>query len=258
MQESEFGVSFIIPAYNEEHRIGPTLASYLPELRKLHVPFEVIVSVSGTDHTPEVIDRFRDQGVKMVRFPYRVGKGRAIREGILKARYSIVAYTDADGSVPADEAVRLIRKGLDGKQVIVASRRLDPSTVVVGEPPTKHLASTIWHLVVNSLLDLGVKDAECGFKVFPKEAAQRTIRQVAVTNWCFDVDMLYHLRKEGIPLREVPVRYSYNLQSRMRLVRDAPLMMLTLLGIFAMNRTVLKNILPERSILLLNRTLLAN
>ncbi|MCI4329200.1 MAG: glycosyltransferase, partial [Thermoplasmata archaeon] len=226
------GVSLVIPAYNEEDRLRPTLVSYLPALRSLGVPFEVIVSVSGEDNTWGIVEEFASQGVRGIRSKTRMGKGRAILEGFREAKLPIVALADADGSVPSHEVVRLIRMALETPQVVVASRRLDRSRVEVGEPWTKKIASDIWHAMVKVLLNLPVKDAECGFKVYTRELAQMAIRDIVVTNWVFDLDMLFHSQMYGVKITEVAVDYKYDMRSKMRLGRAIGPMFLTLWGVF--------------------------
>ena len=238
------GVSLVIPAYNEEHRLRPTLETYLPALRGLGVPFEVIVSVSGEDRTWEIVEEFHDQGVRGVRSRTRMGKGQAILEGFRLAELPIVAIADADGSVPAHEVARLLRMALEEPQVVVASRRLDRSLVRVGEPWTKKFASDVWHGMVDVLLNLPVEDAECGFKVYTRELAQMAVRDIVVTNWVFDIDLLFHAQMNGAKLTEVAVDYTYDMRSKMRLGRVIAPMVLTLWGIFLVNRSGLRRVLP--------------
>ncbi|MCI4324308.1 MAG: glycosyltransferase [Thermoplasmata archaeon] len=238
------GISLVIPAYNEEHRLRPTLVSYLPALRSLGVPFEVIVSVSGEDRTWEIVEEFASQGVRGIRSRTRMGKGRAILEGFREAKLPIVALADADGSVPGYEVARLLRMALEKPQVVVASRRLDRSRVEVGEPWTKKLASDVWHAMVKVMLDLPVRDAECGFKVYTRELAQMAVRDIVVTNWVFDLDLMFHAKQYGAVLTEVAVDYKYDMRSKMRLGRAVGPMFLTLWGVFLVNRTNLRRYLP--------------
>jgi dolichyl-phosphate beta-glucosyltransferase len=231
------GISLVIPAYNEEDRLRPTLVNYLPALRSLGVPFEVIVSVSGEDRTWEIVEEFASQGVRGIRSQTRMGKGRAILEGFREAKLPIVAIADADGSVPGYEVARLLRMALEKPQVVVASRRLDRSRVEIGEPWTKKLASDGWHAMVKVLLNLPVRDAECGFKVYTRELAQMAVRDIVVTNWVFDLDMMFHAKEYGATLTEVAVDYKYDFRTKMHLVRAMGPMFLTLWGVFLVNRT---------------------
>lgn len=247
------GISLVIPAFNEEHRLRPTLVSYLPVLRSLGVPFEVIVSVSGEDRTWEIVEEFAGDGVRGVRSRTRMGKGRAILEGFREAKLPIVALADADGSVPGYEVGRLLRMALSEPQVVVASRRLDRSRVEIGEPWPKKLASDVWHAMVKVLLNLPVQDAECGFKVYTQELAQMALRDIVVTNWVFDLDLLYHSKEYGAKITEVAVDYKYDHRSKMQLARAIGPMFLTLWGIFLVNRTGLRRYLPMGLMLKLHR-----
>ncbi len=230
------GVSWVIPAYNEEKRVGPTLEAYLPVLQGLGVPYEVIVSSSGEDATPEIARRYHDRGVISLHTLARRGKGLAILEGFRQAHYGIVGYSDADGSVPPEDMRRLLQAALAGDRVVIASRRLEPDRNWVRAPAPKYYASNVWHSLVRVLLDLPVRDAECGFKIFTHGIVDRILREVTVTNWVFDACMLYHVRASGETLREMAVNYRYHHGTHFRLGRVAPVMLAGLLCVFAVNR----------------------
>ncbi len=230
------GISWIIPAYNEEGRLGATLDAYLPVLEGMGLPFEVIVSSSGKDATPEIARRYAHRGVLSVHTDARRGKGLAILEGFRLARYSIVGYSDADGSVPAPDMLRLLSSAVSGDRAVVASRRLEPHRNWVRAPAPKYYASNVWHALSRLLLDLPVRDAECGFKIFTHDIVDRVLREVKVTNWVFDVCMLYHVRASGEALREMAVNYRYHHATHFRLSRVAPVMLAGLFSVFAVNR----------------------
>ncbi|MGP8067541.1 MAG: glycosyltransferase [Thermoplasmata archaeon] len=95
------GVSVVVPAWNEEKRIGPALSRYLHVLQSLGVPFEVIVVVDGVkDRTAEIARSMASQGVRVIEVTQRLYKGGAVITGLLQARYSKVGYLDADSSTP--------------------------------------------------------------------------------------------------------------------------------------------------------------
>ncbi len=246
------GISLVIPAYNEADRLGPTLDAYLPALEALHEEFEVIVIMDGTDATPAVVERYRERHVVGYRYDHKLGRGGAIFEGFRKARNHVVGYADADGSVGAKDLVRLLQWTLDGEKVVIASRRLHPRVVLVPEPSLKRMASFLWHVLVRALMHLQVRDAQCGLKLFSKEMVQDVLREVVVTNRTFEVAMLYHLRRKGVSIREVPVAYVHDFRTRMPIGKAIPVMFLTLLGVVAVNGP-LRSVLPVRFMEALNR-----
>lgn len=240
------GVSFIIPAYNEVRRLGRTLEQYIPVMEALTVPWELIVVISGTDGTRELVEALHHPGIRIKARAERMGKGRAIMEGFKLARYSSVGYADADASVPAEDLAHIIKVSLGGAPAVIASRRLDPALVAIRENTTKFWSSRVWHAMVHILLDLPEKDLECGCKFFNADVRDMIVKDVAVTNWVFDVCMLYHVKSLGLPLKEVAVRYRYDFASKMRLGKVMFSMTLTLVGIFLYHRTVLGSTIPRR------------
>lgn len=248
------GLSLIIPAYNEEDRLGPTLDHYLPVLEAYAIPFEVIVVVDGADRTQEVAARYQDRGVRCFKYDHKLGRGGAILEGFRKARLSLVAYADADGSVPASDLHRLVGIGLEQKICVIASRRLDPSVVAVPETRGRRFIGWAWHALVRVTLDLKVADAQCGLKVFPHEVVDLIVRRLTVTNRAFEVGMLYHVVHGGYPLVEVPVKYAHNFDTRMPITKAVPVMFLTLIGMTLANRFRYRRALPLNVMRRLNRT----
>jgi hypothetical protein len=142
---------------------------------------------------------------------------------------------------------------LSGDRVLVASRRLEPGTVYVREPAPKYWASNIWHALVRLLLELPLRDAECGFKVFDKEITDRLVREVTITNWVFDVTMLFHVRADGESLKEVPVNYIYHHDTHMRLTRVAPVMFGGLIAVFLVDRLHIRRWLPMKFLRIMNK-----
>lgn len=246
------GVSLVIPAYNEEDRIAPTLEAYAAVLESRGLPYEIIVIMDGSDRTPEVVQRYRNLGVVGYRYPHKLGRGGAVLEGFRKARFPVVGFADADGSVPAVDFGRIVDIALAGEDAVIASRRLDPSIVTVPEAPLRRLIGTVWHALVKASLQLEVRDAQCGLKFFSSGAIQHIIRKVTVTNRTFEVGMLYHVSAAGFHINEVPVAYVHDFRTRMPITKAVPVMFLTLLGILAAN-TVFRERAPPAILTQLNR-----
>jgi dolichol-phosphate mannosyltransferase len=235
--QSVDGVSLIIPAYNEEDRLGPTLEGYLQGLDNLGIPYEVIVIMDGKDGTPEVVNSYRNHGVKGYLYSHKLGRGGAIFEGFRLAKFNVVAYADADGSIPFQDGAELIRRVIEGDSAVVASRRIAPNSVVRPEPFGKRVASLAWHMLTIFFLNLRVKDAHCGFKVFRREVVKVILERVTVTNRAFEVGMMYHVAAAGLPIIELPVSYRHDTRTRMPLGRAVPVMFVSLVGMFLANRT---------------------
>ena len=253
-EPSKFGISLVIPAYNEERRLSKSLDSYIPVLKDFNIPFEVIVIADGNDDTPQVAKKYHGHGVQCYTFPCKLGRGGAIFEGFKRAKYSIVSFADADGSIPPDGAREVITAVLEGHPCAIASRRLLPDVVAIPEATRRRFIGLIWHALVKALLGLRVKDAQCGFKVFRSDVVQNVILpRVTVTNRTFEVAMLYHVSSAGYRIEEIPVKYVHDFDTRMPIAKAVPVMLLTLLGIFMFNILLSSSRAPPQFVLRLNQ-----
>lgn len=236
------GLSIVIPAWNEEDRLARTLERYLPALEWHGTPFEVIVVVDGVlDRTAEVAQGYSDRGVRVLRFPEKLGKGGAVLQGLKEARFEFVGYLDADGPIPPSEFLDLAAKlrDVDG---VVASRWVRGSRVLRNEPAFNLIAGRLWNLLARSILFLPLKDTQCGAKLFRRSVLLPVLSAVALTNRAFDVDLLYHVRKRGHQVREVPVTWQHDLDTRMPIGRAIPVMFISLIGIRVMNWPIARKI----------------
>jgi len=243
---ADWGVSLVIPAYNEQDRIGATLDVYLAALERASRPFEVIVVCDGTDHTPDVVRRLGNPHVRTLEYPRKLGRGGAIFKGLRAAKREVVAYADADGSVGSEDLIHLIRVVGSGEAVAIASRRLEPDLVEVPEPRLRRFIGWVWHGLIRALLGVKVRDVQCGLKVFRAEVVAIILREVLVTNRTFEVDMIYHICRHSIPINEVAVAYHHDFRTRMPITKAVPVMFLFLVGVFAANNRIGRRLVPSR------------
>lgn len=239
------GTSIVIPAWNEEDRLARTLERYLPALEGRGEPFEVIVVVDGVrDKTAEVAARYGDRHVRVLRFPTKLGKGGAVLAGLRLSRYDCVGYLDADGPISPEQMYGLV-KYLRDVDCVIASRWQRGSVGVETEPLMKRLAGRAWNGLTRSLLFLPMKDTQCGAKFFRGSVVRTLLRTVTLTNRAFDVDVLYHVRKEGHTVREVPVVWRHDPDTRMPFGRAIPAMLFSLVGVRLMNSPVAPRVPPK-------------
>lgn len=239
------GLTVVIPAWNEEDRLPGTLERYLPALESRSRPFEVIVVVDGhADKTGEVAARYESRHVTILRFSQKLGKGGAVLAGLRSAQHEFVGYLDADGPIPPSEILGLV-DALAECDGVVASRWLRGSNILAREPVLNLVAGRAWNFLARSLLFLPLKDTQCGAKFFRKSVLEPSLRAIALTNRAFDVDLLFHLRKRGHRLREVPVTWTHDPNTRMPIGRAIPVMFLSLLGVRLMNWPIAKHV-PRR------------
>ena len=223
--------SIIIPAYNEEDRIGKTIKDL-----EANVPgiLEIIVVCDGNDNTPDV-SRASGRKVSVLEFDRRLGKGGAVIEGFKYASGDVVCYTDADGSSPWYEVQRICSMVSEEHKAVVASRWMRTSRVDRKEPLFSRISSRLFHYMVYALLGIKTKDTQCGLKAFSSDVANTLSQRVTVTNRTFDVALLYHLKKMGIKILEVGIEWSHDSNTRMHIFKVIPVMFMTIVGLRLVN-----------------------
>ena len=223
-------LSVVIPAYNEARRLPPTLRAIgaltqqLPGVRSI----ETIVADDGScDATLEVAEA---HGARTTTLGRRGGVGRAARQGMLAARGARVLLCDADGPVPFEE-LEILYGALDaGYQLAAGSRVLDPHKVEIRQPWHRVTMGRTWAALVRQLLPTQVRDTQCGFKLFTREAAHALFSQVRSHGFAFHVEVLSLAEGMGMRIIELPVRWRDRPGSKVRLVRDSTQMLGELVG----------------------------
>lgn len=231
------GVSLVIPAYNESGRIKKSLDAYIPALTNIGLPFEIIVVIDGQDDTQNVVESYGDYRIKVHRFQNKLGRGGAILKGFQLSNFSMVGYTDADGSLSAYDLPTLIGfvKHYD---CVSGSRWMKKSKWMNREPIFNSLAGRIYNLLIRGMLGVPLSDTEGGGKFFKATALENVISKVKVTNRAFTASLFYHLRREGFTLIEVPITWDHDNDTRMPILKAIPIMFFTLIGVRLMNLPV--------------------
>lgn len=219
-------LSVVIPAYNEESRLPVTLEALQGYLSGRE--YEVVVVDDGSsDRTTEVAERF---GCRVVRFPRNVGKGAAVKSGVLASRGSLVLVTDADLATPFAELTKLEAALENGADIAIGSREA-PGATVKRKSFKRKLAGMVFNRMVRFLTGLPYRDTQCGFKLFRGKVARSVFFQTDCSGYCFDVEVLMLARKMGFEAREVGVEWCDKPGSKVRLLRDGRKMFKELLEI---------------------------
>lgn len=200
-------LSIVIPAYNERHRLPPTLEAVLDWVANRPESVEVIVVDDGsTDDTSAVASRYP---VRVLRLPANAGKGAAVRAGVLESRGRRVLFMDADLATPIEEYDKLSSALDSGFSVAIGSRPLADSQLEVRQPWLREMAGRAFNGVVRLLAVPGIRDTQCGFKLFDGAVARWIFSRCSVDGFGFDVELLHIATRCGIGVREVPVRWAH-------------------------------------------------
>jgi dolichyl-phosphate beta-glucosyltransferase len=217
-------LSIVIPAYNEAARIGSTLGATRAFLdaRQLGEAEIIVVDDGSTDSTCNVVEEHarRDPRVRLIRLERNRGKGAAVRRGVLDSRGMRVLFMDADLATPLGELAKLERAVDDGADIAIGSRGLRESNITTRQHPVRESMGRTFNLMVQALAVPGIKDTQCGFKLFTRNAADALFHEATVERFAFDVEIL--LRARGrFRVAEIPIVWRHVEQSKISPVRDA-------------------------------------
>jgi dolichyl-phosphate beta-glucosyltransferase len=206
-------LSIVIPAYNEERRLAPTLATVRAYLDSSpHRDAEIIVVNDGSrDSTAALVEAAAkdDPRVRLLNNPGNRGKGYSVRHGMLDARGEWILFSDADLSAPIDELGKLLDAARErNAAVALGSRALDRSLVGVHQSAFREFAGNVFNLVMRLLTGLRFSDTQCGFKLYRRDAAQAVFARQQLDGFGFDVEDLYIAKVLGLPAVEVAVRWN--------------------------------------------------
>jgi dolichyl-phosphate beta-glucosyltransferase len=215
-------ISVAIPAFEEAKRLPATLARVIEHLRDLGRSFELIVVDDGSrDATAEVATQALASLAapgRVLRLPVNRGKGAAVRTGALAAQGVRVLVSDADLSTPIEELAALERALETGADVAIGSRALDRRLIARRQPRLRDFSGRLFNLVVRSVALPGIHDSQCGFKLFRRESVAPVFGRARIDGFGFDVEVLAIARHLGYRIREVPVRWSNDSDSRVSLL----------------------------------------
>jgi len=217
-------VSVVIPAYNEEARIGPTLREAVEYFRERGSACELIVVDDGSrDQTAGLVrrlsERFRE--VRLIRLPENRGKGYAVRVGVANSHGERVLFMDADGATPMAEIERLEDALGSGADMAIGSRALRGEGVTVRARLLRRLVGRVFHALVTLLTVRGFRDTQCGFKLFESAVAHDLFSRARMNGFSFDVELLLMARRGGYRVSEVPVNWTHKPGSRINLALDS-------------------------------------
>ena len=215
----------LIPAYNEEKRIGPVLREYATFFRKNYKgAFEIVVVLNGCrDNTLGVVEEAAHDfpEIRALEFENPIGKGGALIEGLkLAATSDLIGYVDADGATSPEAFLDLVRHCSE-VDCAIGSRWLPGSVIRQTQSLKRRIFSRCFHLYVELLFWMRIKDTQCGAKVMRRGAIEAIHSALRLADLAFDINLLYSLKKAGFTIREVPTVWTDQIGSKVSLNKGA-------------------------------------
>jgi len=237
-------LSIIVPSYNEELRLPPSLdriAAYVAESGR---SAEVLVVDDGSkDRTAAVAAAYtkRIANLRVLKNGENRGQGYRVRHGMAEAKGAVVLFTDADLSAPIEEADKLLA-AMGEYDVAIGSRAMDRSLIKVHESAFREFAGIVFNKIVQIVLRLPFVDTQCGFKAFRREPCRIIFEQQKIERFGFDPELLYLARHHGLKSVEIPVRWSHSPATKINMMRDSIQMFL---DVFTIRWNALRGCYPK-------------
>jgi len=219
----EPSIDIVLPVLNEEKALPQsimTLSHFLNENLPIHSWRIVIADNGSTDNTRTVSELLSQEyaGVSYMHIPRR-GRGHALRSAWLESPADLMSYMDIDLSTGLDAFPLLVSAVQEGYDIAIGSRLAEGSRVT--RSVRREIISRVYNLLVKCLFCVPFNDAQCGFKVISRRAVLQLVPLVRNENWFFDTEMLIIASKRGFRIKEVPVDWMEDPDSRVNVFRTA-------------------------------------
>jgi glycosyltransferase involved in cell wall biosynthesis len=228
---TEPSLLLLVPAYNEEHRIEPVLRDYGRYFQEHYTgKFQLIVVLNGCrDNTLGVVQRVMKDfpAISQIEFKDAIGKGGALIEGLKLAPLAdLIGYVDADGATPP-KAFHDLVKHINGVDCVIGSRWLPGSVLHQAQTRKRQIASRGFHMIVQLLFWMNIRDTQCGAKVVRREAIEKIHSNLRIADMAFDINLLYSLKRAGYRVLEIPTEWTDQIGSKVVLGRTSLIMLLS-------------------------------
>jgi dolichyl-phosphate beta-glucosyltransferase len=212
-------LSLVVPAFNEEKIIKESIESILKFLSKKNYSWEVILVDDGsTDKTVRITKTYKR--VRVLSLKENMGKGAALRAGVLVARGEYIVFTDADLSVPIHFLDELMGE-LKDSQVVVGSRRVEGAIIKTHQPFLREMMGRVFTKLTQILIGSSIADFTCGFKGFQAEAGKKLFSLSRINRWAYDSEIIFLAQKLGYKIAQVPVIWENRIDTRVKMGKAA-------------------------------------
>lgn len=251
--------AIVIPAYNEEKRIGKTLESYSDYFeilrKKDFLDYEILVVINNTqDETEEIV---KDHQRKNRRINYlnlaRGGKGYAVIEGFKhalgsKENFDLIGFVDADLATGPEAYYHLI-KNIEGYDGVIANRYARDSKIRPAFSYRRTVVAGIFNILVRAMFFMHFQDTQCGAKLFSRKAAKFIVENVKMSQWAFDVEILYLLGKRGYKIREASTIWDDVEGSKIKIGKSSIQMLFAILRLRLINSPLKRLLKPLKPVM---------
>lgn len=215
-------LSIVIPAFREEGRVHKILDAVLKFEKSRDYQIETIVVADGSpDHTADAARKYDDRlsHLKVMEGKDNKGKGGAVQEGMLAASGEYIVFADADNSTPIEQVEKLL-KYVPKYEVVIGSRYSSDGRLAIPQSFVRRLGSRGLNFIIQMLAVYGIKDTQCGFKLFSNKAAQEIFSRQTITDFSFDIEILAIARKLGYKIKEAGIIWYDDPHSTVSPIKD--------------------------------------
>ena len=215
-------LSIVIPAYKEAERIHKSLDAIVEYQRDHDFDIEVVVVLDGTpDDTLGAVEKYKEKikGLKIIDRKENKGKGYTVKEGMLAAKGKYIIFTDADNATPIEQADKLL-KFISDFPVVIGSRYIKGSRLAIPQGIVRKIGGRVLNLFISSLAVSGIRDTQCGFKLFEHQAAKEIFKRMTFDRFSFDIEILAIAKKLGYQIKEVGITWFNDPHSTVSPIKD--------------------------------------
>ena len=223
MKNTNLSLAIVIPIYNEEQRLSTTFDGLDRFLSQN--PFSsseiIFVDDGSSDRSKEIIlSRSFSIPHKLIETRGHLGKGAAVRAGMLFSKSNYAITVDADMSTSLSEIIKFIPYIEEGCPVIIGSRKMNGSEYLLSQPRLRRMLGGGYIIFANAITGISVSDITCGFKCFSREAIEKIFSRTKINEWSYDAEVLFLARQFGFRIGEVPVSWRNDPRSHVYIFSD--------------------------------------
>lgn len=224
MSETSPYLSVVVPLYNEEKRLLDGFKTIYSHLKKKPYIWEIIFVDDGSmDKTNDMLLDIasRHSDMRIIKNERNMGKGAAVKNGVLFAKGDIILFTDIDLSVPVSYIDAFIARIQEGYDAAIGSRRIEGSIIETHQSPLREFMGRCFTFISNFLLGINFSDHTCGMKAFKKDTAYALFSRQRIGRWAFDSEILFLSKKSAYKVAEVPVSWKDMPGTKVKMLKDA-------------------------------------